>query len=118
MVGRADHHGVDILARKHLPEVDIREAVLVAVLDVDCVLGLRAMFGLDVAHGQDLGVGLDQELLGIVAEAFVAQADAADRDAFRRRLGPQYPRRQDQRNAEARDRCAGHAAQRLAPSEG
>ncbi len=83
MVRRSDRDGVDVGPPAQLAEVVVRSTAAVAVVPVDDLLGLVALFAVDVANGDDAGVALPQECPH-QGRAAVAQPDATDRDALTR----------------------------------
>ena len=76
VVGRGDHHGVDVVANAELAEVVVFAAVLVAVALVHLVLRARRLVGVHVAHGHHLDVVHSKERAH-VAVAHSAHADHA-----------------------------------------
>ena len=93
VVGRGDAHHVDVLAVDQLAEVAVGRAALVvlaqllAVVVVD--LGFRGvqMLFVDVADGDDLGIGTTEDLIEVPADAVTAAADVPVANAVARRRG-------------------------------
>ena len=80
MIGRGDEAGIDVLAGDQLAEVAISSAVLVLVMLVDSIARLLEVAGHDIAHRDDLGVLLIEEVAHIPL-SLRADANAADRNA-------------------------------------
>ena len=73
MVGRADDHGVDVLAFEQLAEVAVDVAL--AVLGGHRLLGVGRTLLVDVAHGRGLGEELAHVRLALPADADVPGDD-------------------------------------------
>ena len=80
MVGCGDQHGIDVFAGEQLAEVAIRSAVLVLIMLVDAVARLLEVAGHDIAHGDNLGVLLIEEVAHVPL-SLRADTDAADGNA-------------------------------------
>ena len=103
VVGRGDHHGVDVVAHAELAEVVVFAAVLVAVAPVHLVLRARRLVGVHVTHGHHLDVVHSQERAH-VAVAHSAHADHAHHDAVGRRIRAHHASRHQIERAERRAR--------------
>ena len=73
-------HGVNVLAGDQFTEVGVGGAVVVLVVLVDAVAGLVEVVFHDVAHGDDPGVFLIEEVAHVPLP-LRPDADAADGDA-------------------------------------
>ena len=80
MVGRRDHHGVDVRPGQNVAKVFGRRAVVVSVLLVNFFLGLGHVVAVDVANGQYLRVWLSQVHAQVPMNAVATRADEADRN--------------------------------------
>ncbi len=123
VVGRRDHDGVDVLAIEHRAEVlDPRDLALdrrhlgdplaqPGEPGIDPVIGPVQVGLIDVAQGDDLGVGMRQEALQELAAA-IADADEAQPDPF---VGPQHAARRQARGGRGRGAAVFENARRLTP---
>ena len=99
VVARRDHYRVDVRPRQQFARINVRGAVLVAVVVVDRLLRLRAPLADRVAHGDHPDVGVLQERPKDVPAA-TADSDRAHVDALiRGRL------REGRRRRRHRARC-------------
>ncbi len=115
VVGRGYLHGVDIVSGDEFPEIAVCIAVVVAVSLVDGAFRALGMRGVDVANGDDLGVGVPEERPH-VAVALTTTADNAPRDSIAGGdlVGLAENRRGDDgRKGKPSDRSAGGAANEL-----
>jgi len=53
VVRRGNDDGVDVRPIQHFPEIGVLSATLISGGGVDLAFGLRATFGIDIAHGHD-----------------------------------------------------------------
>ena len=103
MVGRRDHHRVDVAPRQQLAEVAVgltaavaAHTALLRVGAFDQRPGLIDAPAVDVAHGHDLHARHRHEFRQVEGLRLSACADEAERDAIARSLCPEETRRQDQ----------------------
>ena len=88
VVGRGDHHGVDVVAGQKLAEIAVNVAALVlarldrlGILLLDGFLGIRGPLGDDVAYGNHLHIAEAQKPVHMAA-AHRPHADEAQADAL------------------------------------
>ena len=102
MVRRRYHHRVDIVPRKHIPEVVIRFAVLIPVGFVNNFFRFIPSIFEDITNRNDLRFGNPQKIRQIIGTSMIPHADTAQRDsAARCRDGTARSRRRENTD----DRC-------------
>ena len=84
VVGRGDHHRVDILAGQHLTEIPGRKAILVLVVPVYHPLGPLHVTVVHIANRHHPGVLVIEEGRQVPARAVIAGTDESDGDSIAR----------------------------------
>jgi hypothetical protein len=96
VVGRGDHHRIDVRPRQQLAEVAVARAALRPVVRIGRLHALGQAPGIDVADGQHAAVVGLQERSQVGVIGLAPQADQPDADLLAGRVGAEQPAGQDQ----------------------
>jgi hypothetical protein len=81
MIGRGNHHRINVLAREDFAKILGRETILVLVAVVDCLLRAKQAIAVHVARRHHLRVLVAEIRAEIPIHAMITRADEANRDA-------------------------------------